>query len=264
MRFTWRFTRNWLVPLFLAVSLAGCGGGRQPSAEEKPASSPVTAAPPEPIDPATVGEITGHVSFEGPVPAKILIHMTGESSCKQASDEPLYREEVVVNANHTLRNVFVYVKEGISNRSFPAPAEPVVLDQKGCRYRPHVLGIMAGQKLEIRNTDPVSHNIHPVPAQNRAWNESMSPGAASLMQAFSQPEIMIPVKCNVHPWMRAYIGVVSNPFYAVTDEQGAFTLKGLPPGDYTIGAWQEKYGARNQKVTVGPKESKAIQFSFQG
>jgi hypothetical protein len=257
-----RLTLNWIVPVALAVSLTACGGSK--TAEEKPASeAPAASAPAAaPIDQATVGEVTGTVAFEGQAPAKQRIHMEAVPACTEASKEPVYSEEVIVNDNKTLKNVFVYVKDGLGNRTFPTPSEPVVLDQKGCWYHPHVFGIMAGQKLEIKNSDPTNHNIHPMPQQNREWNQSQPPNSPELMQEFPRPEVMIPIKCNVHPWMKSYAGVVSNPFHSVSDDKGEFSLKGLPPGDYTIVAWQEKYGTQEQKVTIGPKESKAVTFTF--
>jgi len=255
---------NWLILFFLTVSLAGCGGTK-PSTEEKPGSAATpAAAPAAPIDQATVGEITGQVAFEGQAPAKVRIRMDAVPACTEANKEPVYSEEVVVNDNKTLRNVFVYVKDGLGNRTFTPPTDPVVLEQKGCWYHPHVIGMMAGQKLDIKNDDPTNHNIHPLPTVNREWNQSQPPGAADLIEEFARPEVMVPVKCNVHPWMKAYFGVVSNPFFAGTDDKGAFSLKGLPPGDYTIEVWQEKYGTQDQKVTVGPKETKTVQFTFKG
>jgi hypothetical protein len=129
-------------------------------------------------------------------------------------------------------------------------------------YKPHVLGIQAGQTLQILTSDPTSHNIHPMPANNREWNLSQPPGGAALEQKFSRPEIMIPVKCNQHPWMRAYVGVTRHPFFAVTGSDGTFTLKGLPPGDYTIEAWTATFGTQEQNVTVGPSEEKTVSFTF--
>ena len=256
---------NWFIPLFLAVSLVGCGGGNKPATEEKPSGGPTATAPAAAINPETVGEITGQVGFEGQAPQRVRIRMDAVPACVEANKgQPLFTEEVEVNDNKTLKDVFVYVKDGLGNQTFPPPAEPVQLDQKGCWYHPHVIGIMAGQKLDVKNSDPTNHNIHPLPMVNREWNQSQPPGAADLMQEFARPEVMIPVKCNVHPWMKSYIGVVPNPFFAVTDDKGSFTIKGLPPGDYTIEAWQEKYGTQDQKVTVGPKESKMVQFSFKG
>lgn len=256
---------GWRLVLFLSVvvSLGGCSRSNAPSSEQESAVSTAEGPPPEPIDPATVGEISGRASFEGQAPARLQVVMNA-AACAEANKEPVYREDLVVNDNKTLRDVFVYVKVGLGNRRFAAPADPVVLDQKGCWFRPHVLGLMTGQKLEVKNSDNVSHNIHPVPRENREWNESMAPGAADLLEQFALPEVMIPVRCNVHQWMRAYIGVVSSPFFAVTDDKGAFTMKGLPPGNYTVEAWQEKLGVQDQKVTVGPKEVKTIEFTFKG
>lgn len=253
--------RRWALFLVLVVSLSGCGRSTTPSPEPAPSTS---EAPPEPIDPATVGEITGQASFEGQAPARIQVQMMNAAACAEANKQPVFREDLVVNDNKTLRDVFVYVKKGLENRRFAAPAEPATLDQKGCWFRPHVLGLMTGQKLKIKNSDNVSHNIHPVPRVNQEWNESMAPGAADLLEQFPLSEVMIPVRCNVHQWMRAYVGVVSSPFFAVTDDRGAFTLKGLPPGNYTVEAWQEKLGVQDQKVTLRPKEVKTIQFRFKG
>ena len=249
----------FVLPLSLALLLAGCG--KKSSVEEQPVSQESTA-PAEPIDPATVAEITGQVLFDGPTPERARIRMESVPTCMQANKEPAYAEELVVNDNKTLRNVFVYVKAGLGNRSFPAPAEPVVFNQQGCMFRPHVLGLVVGQKLVIKNSDDASHNVHPIARMNREWNQSMAPGAGDIMEQFARPEVMIPVRCNVHPWMRAYISVLSHPFFAVTDDKGAFSLRGLPPGEYTIEAWQEKFGTQDQKITVGPKETKAVSFTF--
>jgi hypothetical protein len=250
----------WLSSLSLGFLLAGCGGGApQQSAEET--STPSTAAAPA-IDPATAGEIVGKVSFEGTKPNPVRIRMDAVPACTEANKEPVYSEEVVVNDNGTLRNVYVYVKEGAPEGNFPPPAEPVVLDQRGCQYHPHVMALMTGQKLQIKNSDPTNHNIHPTPAVNREWNQSQPPGATDLQQEFARPEVMVPVKCNVHPWMKAYIGVQRHPFAAVTGADGTFTIKGLPPGQYTIEAWHEKYPAQQMQVTVGAKESKTADFTF--
>ncbi len=254
----------WLTSLSLGVLLSGCGGGNAPQpAAEQPAATPA-AAPSAPVDAATAATITGKVSFEGTKPTMPRIRMDAVPACTEASKEPVYSEEVVVNDNGTLRFAYVYVKEGLGDRTFPVPSEPVALDQKGCHYLPHVLALMAGQKLEVRNDDPTNHNIHPMPTQNREWNQSQPPGSAPIEQEFARPEVMIPIKCNVHPWMKAYIGVQKHPFAAVTGADGTFTIKGLPPGDYTIEAWQEKYGTTEQKVTVGPSETKTVDFSFKG
>jgi plastocyanin len=180
--------------------------------------------------------------------------------------KPAYTEDGEVNSNGTLPNVFVFVKEGAEKYTFATPTEQVVLDQNGCMYKPHVLGVRVGQDLHIVSSDPTTHNIHPMPTDNREWNESQAPGAPPLDKTFARSEVVIPVKCNQHPWMKAYIGVTKNPFYAVTGSDGTFTIKGLPPGDYTIEAWTsiggQKGQTQDQKVTVGPKESKTLDFTF--
>jgi plastocyanin len=167
-----------------------------------------------------------------------------------------------VNDNGTLPNAFVYVKSGAEKYTFAVPTASAELDQDGCMYKPHVIGVQVGQTLSILTKDPTTHNIHPMPKDNREWNISQAPNAAPLEQKFSREEIMIPVKCNQHPWMKAYIGVIKHPFFSVTGSDGKFTLTGLPPGDYTIGAWTATFGAQEQKVTVGAKEAKTVDFTF--
>jgi Carboxypeptidase regulatory-like domain len=247
----------------LALVLAGCGGGTETPTAEQPSAAPA-AATSTPIDPATAATITGKIMFDGAKPTMPRIRMDAVPACTEVNKAPVYSEEVVVNDDSTLSDVFVYVKDGLSGRTFPVPAEPVKLEQLGCNYKPHVLGIMAGQKFQVTNDDPTNHNIHPLPTSNREWNQSQPPGSSPIVQEFARPEVMIPVKCNVHPWMKAYVGVVNNPFYAVTGSDGTFTLKGLPPGDYVIEAWQEKYGTQQMNVTVGPSETKTADFTYKG
>ena len=172
--------------------------------------------------------------------------MDQDPVCVQKHSGPVFAEDGEVNDNGTLPNAFVYVKAGAEKYTFAPPADPVVLDQDGCMYKPHVLGIMAGQTLKIVSSDATTHNIHPMPKDNREWNMSQAPGAAPIEQKFARPEIMVPVKCNQHPWMRAWIGVTSNPFFAVSGSDGTFTIKGLPPGDYTIEAWTATFGTQEQ------------------
>jgi plastocyanin len=166
-------------------------------------------------------------------------------------------------SNGDLANVFVYVKDGLGSRTFDVPKDAVTIDQDGCRYHPHVLGVMAGQNIEIKNDDKTTHNIHPTPkAGNQEWNESQGPGAPPIQKSFGREEVMLPVKCNQHPWMKMYINVVKTPFYAVTDKSGKYEIKGLPPGDYTLGFVHEKLGEQTQKVTVAPKDSKTVDATF--
>ena len=158
--------------------------------------------------------------------------------------------------------MFVYVKDGLGNRVFPAPGTPVVLDQRDCHYVPHVFGIQVGQTLEIVNSDPTLHNIHFIPDANREFNMGEPIQGMRQPHVFSVKEVLIPIKCDVHNWMNAYAGVVDSPFFAVTGEDGTFTLKGLPPGTYTIEAVHEKLGRQTQTVTIGPKETKDTAFTF--
>lgn len=250
-----------LVWLLLAAVLSGCSKSQQAAS---PSSQEAGKKTPPPINPATVATIKGTIHFQGTPPSPIRIRMDAVPYCVKANAGPVYAQQVEVNSNKTLRDVFVYVKQGLGDRNFPVPSDAVELDQKGCWYYPHVLGIMAGQKLDVKNSDDTNHNIHVLPAVNREWNMSMPPGAPDLIREFARPEVMVPVKCNVHPWMKAYIGVVNSPFYAVTGKEGTFTLSGLPPGDYNIEAWQEKYGTQDQKVSLGPKETKTLDFTFPG
>jgi predicted small lipoprotein YifL len=248
-----------LVTLVAVVGLAGCGKKEQPA--EQPAATAETVAP-TPIDQSTVGTVTGKVSFTGAKPKLPRIMMDQDPVCVQKHSGPVYAEDGEVNTDGTLPNVFVYVKDGADKYVFATPTDAVTLDQDGCMYKPHVLGIMVNQTLKVVTSDATTHNIHPMPKDNRDWNISQSPGAPPIEQKFARPEIMIPVKCNQHPWMRAYVGVLKNPFFAVTGSDGTFTIKGLPPGDYTIEAWTATFGTQEQKVTVGPKETKTVDFSF--
>jgi plastocyanin len=247
-----------LVLAILGLLLLSACSKKEEQASNKPEEKAATAAAPAtPINPATAATITGTVKYSGAAPKPIKIDMSQDPACKGTNTV----ETLVVN-NGDLENAFVYVKDGLGNRTFDVPKDPVVLDQKGCRYHPHVLGIMTGQKLEVINSDPTTHNIHPTPKDNREWNESQPPNAPPIEKSFAREEIMLPVKCNQHPWMKMYINVVKNPYYAVTDKEGKYALKGLPPGTYTIAVVQEKLGEQTQQITVGPKESKVADFTM--
>jgi hypothetical protein len=206
--------------------------------------------------------VTGVVRLDGPVPANKPISMAKEPDCMKMHPGEVTTEEVVAGSDGTLGNVIVYVSEGLGNRAFDPPAEPVVIEQKGCTYHPHVLAMQANQKIKIINDDPTSHNIHPLPENNREWNKSQPPGQPPIEATFAREEISIPVKCNEHPWMHAYIAVFKHPFFTVTAKGGRFELKNLPPGEYTINAWHEKFGTVEQKITVGARETKTMNFVF--
>jgi plastocyanin len=237
---------------------AGCGGGGPES------SAPATPAPTvSPVDAATAGNISGRITFEGTPPKPGVVRMDSDSNCvQQGQTSP--DETILVGEAGAVQNVFVYVKDGLGSLRFPVPSAPVILDQKGCRYVPHVLGAQVGQNVEIVNSDPTLHNVHAVPAANQEFNTGQPLPGMKHTHQFSTREVMVPFKCDVHPWMHAFIGVLDHPYFAVTGADGSFSLKGLPPGTYTIEAWHESLGAQTQSVTIGEKESKDITFSFKG
>lgn len=212
-------------------------------------------------DAATEGELVGTVTLAGQAPRNHTINMAADPECAKSHAGPATSEEVVVGAANALANVIVYISEGVGTQTFDPPKEPVVMEQKGCQYQGHVVAIEAGQKLRIENSDSTSHNIHPIPANNREWNRSQPQGVA-IEATFGREEIAIPVKCNIHPWMKGYIAVFKHPYFAVTGKDGEFVIKGIPPGTYTITAWQEKLGTLTQQVTIGPKEEKNVEFVF--
>ena len=248
---TSRFPRPVLAIFLLAA--AACSG-----AEEKaPASAPANAPR---VDAATAGTILGRVTFEGDAPANPSIKMAGDPLC--ANGGALTFENYVIK-DGGLDNVFVYVKDGLGTYHFDVPAEPVKLNQQGCRYVPHVLGARVGQPIEITNSDETTHNVHSLPDANREFNFAQYVKDQKNTETFTAPEVMVRLKCDLHGWMSAYVGVVEHPYFAVTTDGGKFELKGLPPGEYTIETWHEKAGRQTQKITVGPKETKEIGFTYQ-
>lgn len=208
------------------------------------------------------GGLTGKVIFEGTAPPPTPIKMDADPVCLLQHKDGATSEEVVVNSNGTLKNVFVYVKQGLEGQTFTPPAEPVVFDQRGCRYHPHIFGIMVNQPFQILNSDGTLHNVHALPTKSKEFNLGMPIQGMKLTQKFTSPEVMVKIKCEVHPWMAAYGGVLDHPFYSVTGEDGTFSIKDLPPGEYTIEAWHEKYGA--QTTTVKVPETTEANFTFKG
>ncbi len=205
--------------------------------------------------------LTGTVKFQGTLPKPARIDMSFDPNCAKAHPTPAVTEEVVAGADGGLANVVVYVADGLGSQTFEPPAQPVVLEQKGCVYIPHVIALQTNQKLDVVNSDLTTHNIHPSPANNREWNTTQ-PHGVPIEQTFARQEVAIPVKCNVHPWMKGYIAVLKHPYFAVTDKDGHFEVKDLPPGTYTIDAWQEKFGTQIQKITVTAGQSQNLDFVF--
>jgi plastocyanin len=244
------------LPLTLLVGLSMLvGGGSSRARSNSSSDSGAKSAS------SSAGSVVGRVRFEGQRPEPTRISMSADSSCVKQHRDAVVTEEFVIGNDGALGNVVVFVSDGLSGRSFDVPAEPVVVEQKGCLYKPHVLALQANQKLKIVNADNTLHNIHPIPANNREWNKA-EPAGSTLEETFSREEIAIPVKCNVHPWMRSYIAVFKHPFFTVTGKDGSFDLHNLPPGEYTVEAWHEKLGTMAQKITVAAGESKTIDFRF--
>ncbi len=211
---------------------------------------------------AAAGTVTGTVSFEGKGPVLKPLDVAAEPVCaKKHATVP--NEVLVLGAGNTMANVMVRVVGGLpAGKTFPAPKEALVMDQQGCQYVPHVMGIMVGQPFTVLNNDGVLHNVHALPNVNRPFNMAMPPTRKEATETFGKEEGMFVIKCDVHPWMRSYIGVMSHPFFAVTKADGRFQIANLPPGTYEIEAWHEKLGTQKASVTVGAADSKAVSFKF--
>lgn len=188
--------------------------------------------------------------------------MSAEPYCEKLATTPVFPQQVVTGADGSLTNVVVYVKDFPAEYIVDAPSAAATLLQRGCMYEPRVVALRAGQALEIKNDDQATHNILAMPERNPKWNRSETPGAAPIDETFAIPELAIPLRCNVHPWMKSYVFVFSHPNFAVTGKDGRFELKNLPPGTYTVEAWHEKYGTQQASITVGRKESSAANFKF--
>lgn len=234
------------------LSLAGAAALVAPGAHAAPAAAPGGAT------------VQGTVKFAGEkAPKRFRINMEADETCDELHDDPVYQETVVVNGNGTLKNVLVYVSAGIDEEYDP-PAEPVTLTQQGCMYHPHVFGIQVGQKLLIRNEDETLHNIHALPEENDGFNFGQPSKGDEAFRTFNYEEVVIPFKCDVHSWMNCYAAVLPHPFFAVTGDDGSFTIPNLPAGEYTITAWHEKYGTAEKTVTVADGATQEIEFSFGG
>lgn len=261
-------TKVWLlltIGLSLLVLGSACGGSKAPNTNE---AGPTATAKAPPT--SNLGTVTGVIAYNGTPPAPKKIDTSADPVCGQKNPN-LSTEDTVVK-DGKLANVFVYIKDGtatdgtkIGDYGWSTPTTAVTLDQNGCHYRPHIIGIQTNQKLTITNSDPTQHNIHPTPKNNPEWNQTQPNGAPPIEKSFARAEILIPVKCNQHPWMKAYIGVMKTPFFAVSAEDGTFSIKGVPAGTYTVVAWKEGGQAGTEKtmqVTVPANGSAKADFAF--
>jgi plastocyanin len=236
------------------LALAACSRPPEPKTE-KPKTQPVEYFK---VDPATAGAISGKIMFTGAKPPRKPINMDSDAGCPgKGFDEP-----VITGKGGGLANAFVYIQSGLEGRKFEPAQDAAMLDQHGCMFSPRVIGMRAGQTLDVKNSDTVSHNIHPMPTNNREWNQQQSPGSPDLEHKFPRPDVMIPVKCNVHAWMHAYIGVVDHPYFAVTGMDGSFQWKNVPPGDYTIAVWHETLGELKQAVHVDNSGAATVALQY--
>lgn len=225
-----------VVALVGGLLAAACGG----SEPERPAATAKADGP---------GSVTGKVSFDGEPPVRTPVRMAADPNCKPGPES--LSEATIVAADKGLKNVFVYVKDGLGNAVYETPASPVVLDQVGCRYEPHVFGVFVNQPIDIKNSDMTLHNVHAVPKSNEEFNFGQpNEQAPTVTKMFTKPEIGVSFQCDVHGWMRSYANVVTHPFFAVTKDDGTFEIKGLPAGTYTIEAWHERLGTQTQQVTI--------------
>jgi plastocyanin len=257
--------RRSTILLAPCLFLVGAACQKAPERKAEPVVSTKEAAPPVPlfqVDPKTASTVKGTVVYRGPKPKRRAIDMSEEPACVEAHHGKAYEEPLVVDKAGRLANAFVYVKSGLEGKHFAIPDAPVTIDQNGCGFHPRVLGIQVGQRLNVTNSDPLTHNIHPLAQVNREWNHSQGPGDPPLARKFLKPEIMIRVKCNIHSWMRAYIGVTDHPYFAVSGADGSFELPNLPPGTYVVEAWQEELGVQDKTITVSPSTKTDLSFTF--
>ena len=247
----------------LLLVAAACGGGSStPKEGGQPAASTPAAAPEAPIPLPGESTITGRITFEGTAPTPRVVRMDSDALCMP--EGPNTSEVLVVGLDNGLQNVFVHVKDGLGDRTFPAPKTPVVLDQKGCKYSPHVFGAQVGQPVKVLNSDPTLHNVHALAKANAEFNVGQSKKGMETIRTFDKPEIMVPFRCDVHGWMNAFAGIVPHPFFAVSKADGSFEIKGLPAGTYTLEAWHESLGTQTTKVTVDGKTGAMTSFAFKG
>ncbi len=265
--FSTSLVSRWTLLAAIGLLTLACGGGGESDgggAQDAPPPPPgpqADVAPPTAA--ATLGSSTvaGKVVFDGQAPRLKPVSMDADPGCAAKHDGPVAPESLVLGEDQSLGNVFVQVTNAPAG-TYPPPAEAAVVDQNGCLYEPHVLGILAGQTLLFRNSDGLLHNVHGLPKENREFNMGMPPAVTESEMTLKRPEPVFPIKCDVHPWMRTYVAVMAHPFFAVTDTSGEFQIEGLPAGAYDVEAWHEKLGTHTASVTVGDGETGTADFTF--
>jgi plastocyanin len=252
--------------LLAVAALAGCSKKAEPpkgeSATATPGTGTATPVPAVPTGPTVT--LSGSIHFEGAPPERKPIKMSADEACKKQHTAAVLSEDVIAGSSGGLKNVFVAVKSGLEGKPFAVPAGAVVLDQKGCMYSPHVWGVVANQTVRIRNSDPTLHNVHGIPASgNDEFNVGMPRQDMEITRVFKEAGV-VRFKCDVHPWMLSFGHVMTHPFFAVSDDNGAYAIENLPPGQYVVEAWQEKLGAQTATITVGEggATTQTLDFTF--
>lgn len=264
------------IPILLL--LAACGGSRDESTSPPGSAAPAQASggsgagspdaapakpkePRGPIDPANVGTIAGVVRFEGAAPERKALPIGGTGGCPE-HHEPTLSEDAIVE-NGCVANVFVCIQSGLQGWDVPpSKSESLTMDQKGCVYSPHLMGVRVGQTVLVRNSDPTTHNVKISSRANDTLNPIQAPGGPPVEWKPAKKEIGVSFECNLHPWMKAWVCVVDHPWFAVTGADGRFVLQGVPPGEYVVEAWHEKFGKKTAKVTVEPGGSPQASFTY--
>ena len=241
--------------------LFACGGS-EPQTQAPPATTAAAAAPAAAPAGGPTGSIAGKISFTGTVPPAEKVKTAADPKCAAMHKDGLEKQPVQVK-DGGLAHAFVYLKTGVTG-SYPAPTTPAVLDQQGCTYHPHIVGVQVGQPITIRNSDDTLHNIHPRPTVNSEFNVGQARKGMEATKSFDKEEVMIPVGCDVHPWMRSYISVLNHPFFAVSGDDGTYEIKNVPAGEYEVEVFHEKLKTQTQKVTVKAGEAAKVDLSYQG
>lgn len=252
----------------VVVGIMSCGGKKDSDeGDEGDAGGDAAAVATKTVDMATGATISGTVKLDGPAPANKPIAMDADPVCKAAHSGPVMEDHWIVGDGGVVANAFVYVKDGLGGASYaPINPAPVVLNQMGCEYQPHVFGMVAGQHLMIKNDDKTLHNVHAHGEKNEQFNEGQPAGTPDKDKVLDKVEVMIPIKCDVHGWMNCYAGVLNHPFFAVTGKDGKYSIAGVPAGELTIACWHETLDGKgesvDQKVTVAAKDAKTVDFTL--